>query len=247
MTYTPNPPTSLEVKREERERREARDRILAREVGIEIGRRRERERLHREKDKAWGRGFIIGLLVALIFMLVGWYGAEKTYASTNADNPQMSAYVDIVDNQRGADISGHAIKTRIGSGASASWAVYRLGERTMPPAWRTFLRICQLEQPGPGWRGVWWRNTENHSFPGGCGLTRQNYTEVKHPAWPDTADRLQPRDQLWASFWLYWKYARIGQELRGSYEGGQRYGATVWDVHTQLGFHGFKADGKTPN
>jgi hypothetical protein len=241
MTYRPNTPTSLEVKREERERREARDRILAREVGIEIGRRRERERLHREKDKAFGRGFMIGIIVAVVFMFVGWYGAAKVEAregrglSTIADNHGKSAKADTIR------------KVRIGSGTASSWAVYRIGERTMPPGWRTFLRICQLEQPGPGWRGVWWKNTVNYSFPGGCGLTRQNYTDVKHPAWPDTADALQPRDQLWASFWLFWKYARIGQEMRGSYEGGQRYGSTVWDVHTQMGFDGFHADGKTPN
>jgi hypothetical protein len=69
---------------------------------------------------------------------------------------------------------------------------------------------------------------------------------VKHPRWPDTANQISPRDQLWASFWLFWKYARIGQSLRGSYDGGQRYGSTVWDVHTQMGFDGFRADGKTP-
>jgi hypothetical protein len=221
-THKQGAPMSLEVAREERERREARDRVLAREVGIEIGRRREREKMHREKDKAWGRGFFIGLIVAAVFFFAGWYGAEKA---------------------SGAE----PVKTRIGSGADSSWAVYHLGQKTMPPGWRTFLRICQLEQPGDGWRGVWWTNIEvNHSFPGGCGLTRQNYRDVKHPAWPDTADQLSPRDQLWASFWLFWKYARIGQEMRGSYDGGQRYGSTVWDVHTQMGFDGFRADGRTP-
>lgn len=214
-------PVSLEVAREDRERREARDRVLAREVGIEIGRRREREKQHREKDKAWGRGFMIGLIVAAVFFFAGWYGAEKASGA-------------------------QTVKTRIGSGADSSWAVYKLGQKTMPPGWRTFLRICQLEQPGDEWRGVWWTNTVNHSFPGGCGLTRQNYTDVKHPAWPATADRLNARDQLWASFWLFWRYARIGQEMRGSYDGGQRYGSTVWDVHTQMGFDGFKSDGKSP-
>lgn len=239
--------TSLERKRRERDMREARDRVLAREVGIEIGRRRERERHHHEKEKAWGRGFMIGIIVAVIFMFVGWYGAQKVEASTIADNPRMSAYVDNVDNLRNVGKTGKVIKTRIGSGAESSWAVYRIGQRTMPPGWRMFLRICQLEQPGDGWRGVWWTNLEvNHSFPGGCGLTRTNFWEVKHPAWPDTADQLNPRDQLWASFWLFWKHARIGQEMRGSYESGQRYGSTVWDVRDQIPFSGFRADGKTP-
>jgi hypothetical protein len=231
--------TSLERKQREREQREARDRVLAREVGIEIGRRREREKQHREKEKAWGRGFLVGLFFAAVVMLVTLYAAEKV----EARSVQASPSVDI----RAKSASADTIKIRIGSGKASSWAVYRLGEKAMPPGWRTFLRICQLEQPGDGWRGVWWTNREvNYSFPGGCGLTRQNYRDVKHPAWPETADALSPRDQLWASFWLFWKYARIGQEMRGSYEGGQRYGSTVWDVHTQMGFDGFRADGKTP-
>jgi len=58
-------------------------------------------------------------------------------------------------------------------------------------------------------------------------------------------DQLSPRDQLWACFFLFWKHARIGQHLRGSYDAGQRYGSTVWDVHTQFGFHGFADDGET--
>ena len=228
--------TTLERKQREREQREARDRVLAREVGIEIGRRREREKQHREREKAWGRGFMVGLVVAAVVMLVTLYAAEKVKASPSVDIRAKSASAD-------------TIKIRIGSGKASSWAVYRLGEKTLPPGWRTFLRVCQLEQPGDGWRGVWWTNREvNHSFPGGCGLTRQAYRDVKHPAWPDTADQISPRDQLWASFWLFWKYARIGQEMRGSYEGGQRYGSTVWDVHDQPGlmFDGFRADGRTP-
>lgn len=227
-------PVSLEVMREERERREARDRILAREVGIEIGRRREREKMYREREKAWGRGFIIGIILTLVFILCGFIGAQKVSAAEHAGI--MHSHT-----------NGETIKVRIGSGDASSWAVYRVGEKTMPPGWRTFLRICQLEQPGDGWRGVWWTNIEvNHSFPGGCGLTRQNFIDVKHPAWPATADRLSARDQLWASFFLFWRYARIGQDMRGSYEGGQRYGSTVWDVHTQMGFDGFRADGRSP-
>ena len=186
--------TSLERKQRERDQREARDRVLAREVGIEIGRRRERERQHREKDKAYGRGFFVGLIVATVCMFVGWYGAEKV----EARSVQASTIADISAKSASAD----TIKIRIGSGKASSWAVYRLGGKDLPPGWRTFLRICQLEQPGEGWRGVWWTNTVNYSFLGGCGLTRQNYTDVKHPRWPDTADQISPRDQLWASFWL---------------------------------------------
>jgi len=179
---------------------------------------------------------MVGLVVAAVVMLVTLYAAEKVKASPSVDIRAKSASAD-------------TIKIRIGSGKASSWAVYRLGGKDLPPGWKAFLRICQLEQPGDGWRGVWWTNREvNYSFPGGCGLRQGNYDEVKHPAWPDTADQISPRDQLWASFWLFWKYARIGQDMRGSYEGGQRYGSTVWDVHDQPGlmFDGFRADGRTP-
>lgn len=231
--------TTLERKQRERDQREARDRVLAREVGIEIGRRREREKQHREREKAWGRGFFVGLVVSAVVMLVTLYAAEKVEAKTTRP---MVPHATI----GGSLTNGSVIKVRIGSGKASSWAVYRLGQKTMPPGWRTFLEICQREQPGKGWRGVWWTNTANYSFLGGCGLTLLNYQEVRHPRWPSTMNRLSPRDQLWACFWLYWKYARIGQDMRGSYEGGQRYGSTVWDVHTQFGFWGFRADGKTP-
>jgi hypothetical protein len=234
-THKPGAPISLELMREERERREARDRVLACEVGIQIGRRREREKMYREREKAWGRGFIVGIIVTLVFLLCGFIGAQKVNAATHADI-------------KGSHTNGQTIKVRIGTRDASSWALYRLGEKTMPPGWRTFLRICQLEQPGDEWRGVWWSNTANYSFLGGCGLTLQNFRDVRHPAWPATADRLNPRDQLWASFFLFWKHARIGQDMRGSYDGGQRYGSTVWDVHTHpgLNFDGFSADGRTP-
>jgi hypothetical protein len=76
-------------------------------------------------------------------------------------------------------------------------------------------------------------------------LTRDNFAEIRHHSWPATMNLLSPRDQLWACFWLYWKHARIGQDMLGSYEAGQRYGSTVWEVHTQFGFWGFAADGET--
>lgn len=210
----------LEQNREERERREARDRILAREVGIEIGRRREALKYERERNKSWSRGFLIGMIVAIIIMIVGMYGADQVHAQT---------------------------RTIIGTGTNRQVIIYKPHASTLPPAWRVWLRICQAEQPahGWGWAAVAWTNTHNSSFPGGCGLTRDNYSSVRHHGWPDTMDLLSPRDQVWACFWLFWKHARIGEASRG-YAGGQRYGSTVWDVHNAIGFHGFASDGETP-
>lgn len=224
MTYKPTPRAiTLEKHHTEREMRDARDRVLAREVGIEIGRRREQERQHKATSKAWSWGFLCGFLACSILIVSFVYGQREAY---------------------GKDAT--PITTIIGTGAAKQRIQYYSTRTNLPPAWRTWLLICQREQPakGYGWRAVAWNNTKNHSYPGGCGLTRDNYQDIKARSWPDTMDQLSPRDQLWAAFFLYWKHARIGEKERG-YAGGQRYGSTVWDVHTQFGFWGFQADGET--
>lgn len=60
---------SLEEKRVEREYREARDRSLARDLGIEIGRRREREKTIRVTSRAYAIGFFAGIIFTII---IGW-------------------------------------------------------------------------------------------------------------------------------------------------------------------------------
>jgi hypothetical protein len=204
---------------EQIERRNARDRILAREVGIEIGRRREAVKHEKRAAKSFTRGLFAGIVLIIIIYIIGLAGADYANAKT----------------------------IRIGSGDASQRVTYKPNKTDLPPGWRTFLEICKREQPakGWGWASVAWKQTHNHSFPGGCGLTRDNFAEIRHHSWPATANLLTPRDQLWASFWLYWKHARIGQDMLGSYEAGQRYGSTVWEVHTQFGFWGFAADGET--
>ena len=64
------------------EKQQARDRILAREVGIEIGRRRERERMHRDKEKAWGRAFVLGLAMGLL-IAIAWFAPMADAAPKN--------------------------------------------------------------------------------------------------------------------------------------------------------------------
>jgi len=204
---------------EQIERRNARDRILAREVGIEIGRRREAVKHEKKAAKSFTRGLFAGILLIIIIYLVGLAGADYANAKT----------------------------IRIGSGDASQRVTYKPHKTDLPPGWRTFLEICKREQPakGWGWAGVAWKQTHNHSFVGGCGLTLANFAEIRHHSWPATMNLLTPRDQLWACFFLFWKHARIGQAMRGSYEAGQRYGSTVWDVHDQFGFWGFAADGET--
>jgi hypothetical protein len=204
---------------EQIERRNARDRILAREVGIEIGRRREAVKHEKKTAKSFTRGLFAGIALVIIVYLIGLAGADYANAKT----------------------------IRIGSGDASQRVTYKPHKTDLPPGWRTFLEICKREQPakGWGWAAVAWKQTHNHSFVGGCGLTLANFAEIRHHSWPATMNLLSPRDQLWACFFLFWKHARIGQEMLGSYDAGQRYGSTVWEVHTQFGFWGFAADGET--
>jgi hypothetical protein len=146
---------------EQIERRNARDRILAREVGIEIGRRREAVKHERRASKSFTRGLATGILLIIIIYLIGLAGADYANAKT----------------------------IRIGRGDASQRVTYKAAAKDLPPGWRTFLEICKREQPakGWGWRAVAWKQTRNHSYPGGCGLTIANYLEVRHYSWPDSA------------------------------------------------------------
>lgn len=83
---------SLEQKREERDRRDARDRILAREVGIEIGRRREREKTMREKNRSFARGFFLGMIFVIIIGYLAVHAERMAHASTIKPRGVMSAH-----------------------------------------------------------------------------------------------------------------------------------------------------------
>lgn len=123
----------------------------------------------------------------------------------------------------------------------------------LPPAWRTWLEVCAREQPKPGRFDVtkwstpnWTHSGPGVTYPGGCGMTRDNYADIRLDSWPLTMDKASPVIQLWACHRLFWKHARIGQQLHGGdYAAGQRYGSTVWDVHHDMNWHGFLRDGVT--
>ena len=76
-------------------------------------------------------------------------------------------------------------------------------------------------------------------------MTISNFRDIRLKNWPKTMNLLSPADQIRACYRLYWKYAKIGEAMFGSYEAGQRYASTVWDVHTAMNFHGFLRDKET--
>jgi len=166
--------------------RRKRDRDLATSVGIEIGVQREADRRKQREARIWDRGFIIGVIVALACILIGLYSASL---AQGASRPAPSS-------------------------------VTTAQAQAYPPHFRTWLRIGMCEQPkrGISWhdvktdkqrlRSIAWGQNYNHSFPGGLGFTRQNWTDFR----PHSARNITLMSdatiaqQLWAAERL-WRWA----------------------------------------
>jgi len=173
-------------KRRVRDQREKRDRDLATSVGIEIGTLREADRRKARENKIWDRGFIVGVLVAVACILIGLYSASLAEGATRP----------------------------------APKAIPATAAQSYPPHWRTWLRIGMCEQPkrGISWhdvktdkqriRSIAWKQTYNHSFPGGLGFTRQNWDDFKPPSAKRIAlmSDATIAQQLWAAERL-WRWA----------------------------------------
>ena len=76
---------------EQIERRNARDRILAREVGIEIGRRREAVKHERRASKSFTRGLATGILLIIIIYLIGLAGADYARSASGPAMPRSAS------------------------------------------------------------------------------------------------------------------------------------------------------------
>lgn len=186
--------------------RRKRDIDLATSVGIEVGTQREADRRKAREARIWDRGFIVGVLVSVALILLGLYSASL---AQGASRPAPSAATSTV-----AD--GY------------------------PPNWRTWLRIGMCEQPkrGISWhdvktdkdriRSIAWKQTYNHSFPGGLGFTRQNWDDFK----PANAKRIvlmsdaTIAQQLWAAERL-WRWAERTYPTNGH---------TAWECSFTIGW-----------
>jgi hypothetical protein len=112
--------------------------------------------------------------------------------------------------------------------------------KRLPPHWKQWLQTCHAEQPKPGsyagrghWNNIWWHQTVNYTYPGGCGFTQLNWDEFKRSGQPHYMSQASPLEQVWACERIYQHYAKIG---------GPAYGASVWDANKTIGFYGFSED-----
>lgn len=128
------------------------------------------------------------------------------------------------------------------AGVVCSTANARVDKQQLPPHHQQWLDICHAEQPRPGtdpgrgsWKNIWWHQTTNYTYKGGCGFTQANWDQFKRPGQPKYMSQASPVEQLWACYRIYKHYARIG---------GPAYGASVWDASSTIGFYGFAEDAK---
>ena len=186
--------------------RRKRDIDLATSVGIEVGTQREADRRKAREARIWDRGFIVGVFVALACILIGLYSASL---AQGASRPAPSA------------------------ATSTAFAGF-------PPHFRTWLRIGMCEQPkrGISWhdvktdkdriRSIAWNQNYNHSFPGGLGFTRQNWTDFR----PRSARNIElmssasVAQQLWAAERL-WRWAERTYPTNGH---------TAWECSYTIGW-----------
>lgn len=157
-------------------------------------------------NRSFSRGFAVGFLACAILVAAFVYGQREAYGAA-----------------RPAPRDAHTAAVPAG----------------YPPHWRTWIEIGRCEQPsrdGSGWHGIAWKQTYNHSFPGGLGFTRLNWTQFR----PHSARHIAlmsdatPVQQLWAAERIYQHFARTHST---------GYAATVWDCHENIGWYGFNEDG----
>ena len=167
----------------ETQRRDTRDRILAREVGIEIGRRRERERAAREKQRTFWRGFILGVVFTIVFLFVAWYPARDIEARTLAPENQRTL------------------------GAKLEPAMPH------PNVIRAILKIGQCEQPAPSgygyYAGIKWDAFPGKTWPGGLGIMAIHHEQFRPAGAPKDPTKATPAEQVRTAWRAYKHYRRI--------------------------------------
>lgn len=202
----------ISARMSERERRDARDRILAREVGIEIGRRREARRQAEARQSARARAAVIGFLVGA-FLVASWFvGAQRAY---------------------GAERVEAKYKT---SGASAKyplpkhWRVYVKVARCEQPAIAS--RPSRIAKQY--WMGVRWDHPgmgNGRGWPGGLGMMHVHWKQFKPRGAPRLQEDATPAQQLISAHRAYVHFKRIY---------GTRGGTTFWVCSKQIGWRGIE-------
>ena len=189
-----------------RDQRAKLDRELSTSVGIEIGTMREAERRKAREAKIWDRGFIVGVIVAVLCILIGLYSASLAQGATRP--------------------APHVATSSAFSGFPPHYRTWlRIGMCEQPKRGISWHDVKTDKQRI---RSIAWRQTYNYSFAGGLGFTTQNWDDFK-PYSARNIDRMSDASiaqQLWAAERL-WRWAERTYPTNGH---------TAWDCSFTIGW-----------
>lgn len=186
--------------------RRKRDIDLATTVGIEVGTQREADRRKAREAKIWDRGFIVGVIVAVLCILIGLYSASL---AEGASRPAPSAAT-----------------STAAQAYPPHWRTWlRIGMCEQP---KRGISWHDVKTDKDRIRSIAWHQTYNSSFPGGLGFTRQNWTDSR----PRSARNIELMSgatiaqQLWAAERL-WRWAERTYPTNGH---------TAWECSFTIGW-----------
>ena len=189
-----------------RDQRAKLDRELATSVGIEIGTMREAERRKAREAKIWDRGFIVGVIVAVLCILIGLYSASLAQGATRP--------------------APHVATSSAFSGFPPHYRTWlRIGMCEQPKRGISWHDVKTDKQRI---RSIAWKQNYNYSFAGGLGFTTQNWDDFK-PYSARNIDRMSDANiaqQLWAAERL-WRWAERTYPTNGH---------TAWDCSFTIGW-----------
>jgi len=194
--------------------REQASRRTATTIGVEVGRQRERKHIEHEKQVAWDRGFIIGILVAALVILLATIGADNATARAAKHHQTLGA-------KNEPHMPSPAIQR----------AIIRIGqcEQPAPLGLNYYANIRWDAYPGKTW-------------PGGLGIMQVHHERFRAPGTPRDATKATPAQQIRVAWRAYKYYRAEGRRL--GYGDGIRYGSTFWVCSKMIGFGGVDYKGR---
>jgi hypothetical protein len=184
---------------------------------------RRRNHYREREQRAFGRGFLLGFLIAAFLFVTAAIGAEKAYGH------HLTAQAKPIH------------KTLHGGKAREPLP--------HPRVVRALLLVGKCEQPAPRGAGYYanirWDAFPGKTWPGGMGIMQIHHEKFRPKGTPKDPTKATPAQQLRVAWRAYKYYRAEGRRL--GYGDGTRYGSTFWECSRKMrpAFRGVSWDNKT--
>lgn len=185
---------------------------------------RRREHYREQQKAAWGRGFAVGFIIAVLLLLASSIGADRAY---------------------GNQTKAKKIHQKLQGGKPKA-------KREPLPAravWLALIKVGQCEQPAPRGAGYFanirWDAFPGKTWPGGLGIMQIHHEKFRPKGTPKDPTKATPAQQLRVAWRAYKHFRAEGRRL--GYGDGTRYGSTFWVCSAKIrpAFAGVAWDNKT--